>query len=292
MKIALFGRPFRKGFEDNISSLFKWLENQRAEVIIFESFYNFLSAELDLKPKIHGTYITNEDIIGNADFMLSIGGDGTFLESVTIVQDYGIPIIGINTGRLGFLANISPERIESSLDAIAKGDFEVERRTLASLSLSQGKLKGFSCALNEVSIQKKYSTMITIHAYLNGVLLNSYWADGLVISTPTGSTAYSLSLGGPIVTPDSGNFIISPMAPHTLTIRPVIVPDHNVIKLRVDSSDSSFILTLDSRSEIFGTDLEISIKRADFTIKTIRIEGNTFYDNLRNKLLWGQDKRN
>ncbi|MBL7112969.1 MAG: NAD kinase [Bacteroidales bacterium] len=292
MKIALFGRPFRKGFEDNISSLFKWLENQRAEVIIFESFYNFLSAELGLKPKIHGTYITNEDIIGNADFMLSIGGDGTFLESVTIVQDYGIPIIGINTGRLGFLANISPERIESSLDAIAKGDFEVERRTLASLSLSQGKLKGFSCALNEVSIQKKYSTMITIHAYLNGVLLNSYWADGLVISTPTGSTAYSLSLGGPIVTPDSGNFIISPMAPHTLTIRPVIVPDHNVIKLRVDSSDSSFILTLDSRSEIFGTDLEISIKRADFTIKTIRIEGNTFYDNLRNKLLWGQDKRN
>ncbi len=292
MKVALFGRPFRKGFEESISSLFQWLENQHADTIIFEPFYQFLTEEAGLKPKIHGTYRTYDDIIGNADFMLSIGGDGTFLESVTIVQDYGIPIIGINTGRLGFLANISPESIKSSMEAIVKGDFEVERRTLASLTLAQGKLKGFSCALNEISVQKKFSTMITIHAYLNGVLLNSYWADGLVISTPTGSTAYSLSLGGPIVTPDSGNFIISPMAPHNLTIRPVIVPDHNVIKLVVDSRDSSFILTLDSRSEIIGTDMEISIKRADFNIKTIRIEGNTFYDNLRNKLLWGQDKRN
>jgi len=292
MKIALFGRPFDRGFADNVSTMFQWLDDHRVEAIIYEPFYQFLSEELNLKTKIHGTYRSNEEIIGNADLMLSIGGDGTFLQSVTIVQDYGIPIIGINTGRLGFLANISPENIESSLDAIIKGSYEVEHRTLASLSLSAGELSGFSCALNEVSIQKEHSTMITIHAYLNDVLLNSYWADGLVISTPTGSTAYSLSLGGPIATPDSGNFIISPLAPHNLTIRPVIVPDHNVIRLVVKSSDSSFMLTLDSRAEIFSTDVEIIIKRADFTIKTIRIVGNTFYDNLRNKLLWGMDKRN
>jgi NAD+ kinase len=292
MKIALFGRPFREGFEENISSLFQWLESQRAEVIIYEPFHEFLTEKAGLKTNVQGTFCTHEDIIGNAEFMFSIGGDGTFLQSVAIVRDYGIPIIGINTGRLGFLANISPENIEKSLDAIFNGEYIVEHRTLASLSLSEGELSGFSCALNEVSVQKKYSTMITIHVYLNDILLNSYWADGLVISTPTGSTAYSLSLGGPIVTPDSGNFIISPMAPHNLTIRPVVVPDNNVIKLVVDSSDSSFILTLDSRSEIFGTELEIRIRRADFTIKTIRIEGNTFYDNLRNKLLWGADKRN
>ena len=292
MKVALFGRPFDKGFGKNVSTLFQWLEKQRVEMIIYEPFYRFLSEELSLKPAIQGTYNTHSDIIGNADFMFSLGGDGTFLQSVTIVQDYGIPIIGINTGRLGFLANISPENIESSLEAIFEGRYEVEHRTLASLSFSKSVLKGFCCALNEVSVQKKSSTMLTIHAYLNDVLLNSYWADGLVVSTPTGSTAYSLSLGGPIVTPDSGNFIISSMAPHNLTIRPVIVPDHNVIRLKVDSDDSSYILTLDSQSEIVGTDVEIYIRRADFTIKTIRIEGNTFYDNLRNKLLWGMDKRN
>jgi len=292
MKIALYGRPIIKGFEENISALFNCLKEKKAEVIIYKSFYEFIKKEAGLEPDIVGFFETHDDIIGNADLMFSLGGDGTFLESVAIVQDYGIPIIGINTGRLGFLANISPDHIEKSLEVIFEGKYEIENRSLARLELSEGELSGFSCALNDITIQKKYSTMITIHTYLGDTLLNSYWADGLVISTPTGSTAYSLSLGGPIVPPESNNFIISPMAPHNLSIRPVIVPDTNPIRLKVDSRDSSFLLTLDSRSEIFSTNLELTVHRADFTIKTIRIEGNTFYDNLRHKLLWGIDKRN
>ena len=292
MKIALYGRPIIKGFEENISALFNCLKEKKAEIIIYKSFYEFIKKEAGLEPDIVGFFETHDDIIGNADLMFSLGGDGTFLESVAIVQDYGIPIIGINTGRLGFLANISPDHIEKSLEVIFEGKYEIENRSLARLELSEGELSGFSCALNDITIQKKYSTMITIHTYLGDTLLNSYWADGLVISTPTGSTAYSLSLGGPIVPPESNNFIISPMAPHNLSIRPVIVPDTNPIRLKVDSRDSSFLLTLDSRSEIFSTNLELTVHRADFTIKTIRIEGNTFYDNLRHKLLWGIDKRN
>jgi len=224
--------------------------------------------------------------------MLSIGGDGTFLETVTIVQKHGIPIAGINAGRLGFLSNIPATEIESSLDAILQDQYSIEHRSLISLRLSVGKMNGFCCALNDVSLQKKYSSMITIHAYLNDVLLNSYWADGLIISTPTGSTAYSMSVGGPIVTPDSNNFIISPLAPHNLAVRPVIVPDNNTIRLKVNSSESCYILSLDSRTEIFDTDVEVLIQRADFTIKTIRIKGYTFYDTMRNKLMWGVDKRN
>ena len=292
MKIALYGRPFSKDFIKSVSALFRKLEKYRAEIIIYKPFLNFLSEDAGIKPSIRGTFETHDDIIGQADIMFSLGGDGTFLESVTIVQDHGIPIAGINTGRLGFLSNIPASSIEPSIDAIFKKHFSLEYRSLINLELSVGKLSGFSCALNDVSLQKKYSSMITIHAYLNDVLLNSYWADGLIISTPTGSTAYSMSVGGPIVTPDSNNFIISPLAPHNLAVRPVIVPDHNTIRLKVDSRDSCFILSLDSRSEIFDTNIEILIRRASFTIKTIRIEGFTFYDTMRNKLMWGVDKRN
>lgn len=292
MKVALYGRPFSKDFIKSVSALFRKLEEYHAEIIIYKPFLNFLSEDAGIKPAIRGTFETHDDIIGQADIMFSLGGDGTFLESVTIVQDHGIPIAGINTGRLGFLSNIPATSIESSIDAIFQKHFSLEHRSLINLELSVGKLSGFSCALNDVSLQKKYSSMITIHAYLNDVLLNSYWADGLIISTPTGSTAYSMSVGGPIVTPDSNNFIISPLAPHNLAVRPVIVPDHNTIRLKVDSRDSCYILSLDSRTEIFDTKIEILIRRASFTIKTIRIEGYTFYDTMRNKLMWGVDKRN
>ena len=292
MKVALYGRPFSKDFITSVSALFKKLAEHGAEIFIYKPFLDFLTGDAGIKPAIHGTYEKREDIIDVAEIMLSLGGDGTFLESVTIVQDKGIPIAGINTGRLGFLSNIPASSIESSIDAIFQKHYSLEHRSLINLELSEGKLSGFSCALNDVSLQKKYSSMITIHAYLNDIPLNSYWADGLIISTPTGSTAYSMSVGGPIVTPDSNNFIISPLAPHNLAVRPVIVPDHNTIRLKVDSRDSCFILSLDSRTEIFDTNIEILIRRASFTIKTIRIEGYTFYDTMRNKLMWGIDKRN
>jgi len=292
MKIAIYGRPFSSGFEKNISALFVLLEKHGVEYFIHEPFYEFLRKKEKLSFQKAGAFRTHDDIIGNADIMFSIGGDGTFLEAVSIVQNYGIPIVGINTGRLGFLADISPEHIEDSLSAILNGQYKVEHRSLVELDLINSPWEGFTCALNEVSIQKRYSTMITIHTYLDDTYLNSYWADGLIVSTPTGSTAYSMSVGGPIVSPDSNNFIISPMAPHNLTIRPVIVPDHKLIRIEVESRDNSFLLTLDSHTEIIEGEVQMRLKRADFTIKTLRIKDATFYNTLRSKLMWGVDKRN
>jgi NAD+ kinase len=292
MKIAIYGRPFSSGFEKRISALFVLLEKYGVEYFIHEQFYEFLMRREGLIFQKAAVFRTHNDIIGQADIMFSIGGDGTFLEAVSIVQDYGIPIVGINTGRLGFLADISPEHIEDSLSAILQGQYHVEQRSLVELELIGATWRGFACALNEVSIQKRYSTMITIHTYLDDAYLNSYWADGLIVSTPTGSTAYSMSVGGPIMTPDSNNFIISPMAPHNLTVRPVIVPDHHAIRIEVENRDNSFLLTLDSRTEIIEGEVRISLKRAGFTIQTLRIKDATFYDTLRNKLMWGVDKRN
>jgi NAD+ kinase len=292
MKIAIYGRPFSSGFTKNIRTLFELLEKQGVEYFIHRHFYEFLIEKEKLSIQKAGIFMTHDDIIGNADIMFSIGGDGTFLDAVSIVQNYGIPIVGINTGRLGFLADISPEHIGDSLSAIFKGQYKVEHRTLVELDLVNSVWEGFACALNEVSIQKRYSSMITIHTYLNDAYLNSYWADGLIVSTPTGSTAYSMSVGGPIVTPDSNNFIISSMASHNLTIRPVIVPDHNLIRIEVESRDDSFLLTLDSRTEIIEGNVSLHLKRADFTIKTLRLLDATFYNTLRNKLMWGVDKRN
>ena len=292
MKIALYGRPFAEDCKKNISELFQVLEENKTELFIFRPFLDFLTNQAHLNPHVAGTYQSHEDLPADVKFMFSVGGDGTFLNTVAIVQDYGIPIAGINIGRLGFLANITVEKLSASIRSILEGHYSIEHRSLIRLDLSNGSLKGFCCALNDVSIQKRYSSMITIHAYLNDVLLNSYWADGLIISTPTGSTAYSLSVGGPIATPDSNNFIISPLAPHNLTVRPVIVPDSKVIRLKTESRDSSFMLSIDSRVEIIDSNPEIIIRRADFDVQTIRIEGNTFYDNLRHKLMWGLDRRN
>jgi len=292
VKVAIYGRPVIRGNRDNISSLFSFLRKEGTELNIYKPFRDFLQSEKILQTDSDGIFNTHEEIIDNADIMISIGGDGTFLESVSIVQDYGIPIVGINTGRLGFLADIPSDQIEFSLSAILKHEYTIENRSLVKLNLIGMELGGFCCALNEVSVQKRHASMITIHTYLNDVYLNSYWADGLIISTPTGSTAYSMSVGGPILTPDSDNFIISPMAPHNLTIRPLIVPDSNSFRIEVESRDDSYLLTLDSRTEILDGKVQLELKRAEFTVKTLRIKGATFYNTLRSKLMWGVDKRN
>lgn len=292
MRIAIYGRSLRKGFEDNVNDLLKMISDRKLGVIMYKPFFDFLLKETKSRPKADGFFETHEELRGNADYMFSIGGDGTFLDSVLIVRDSGIPIIGINTGRLGFLANVSPDEAETSLEAIVDKNFTIERRSLAQLIYEGAEPGMFSYALNEVSIQKQFSSMITIYTYLNECYLNSYWADGLIISTPTGSTAYSLSVGGPIISPESNTFIISPLAPHNLTIRPVVVPDTAVIKLKVDAQEQEVKLTLDSRSILCPTGTDIMIRKADFTIKTVRLKNNTFYDTLRNKLMWGVDKRN
>jgi NAD+ kinase len=292
MKTAIYGRSFNKGFEDNIQELLAFLDREGIEVIIYQPFLDFLRSRGVLTKDPAGCFNSHADIRGKAELMLSIGGDGTFLEAVSHVQDDGIPIVGINTGRLGFLADIPSHRIEESLAAILREDYIVENRSLVELELIGGSLEGFSCALNEVSVQKQRTSMITIHTYLNDAYLNSYWADGLIISTPTGSTAYSMSVGGPILTPDSENFIISPMSPHNLTVRPLVIPDSNIMRIEVESRDDRYLLTLDSRTEVLEGKVHLLLKKAGFTIKTLRIRGATFYNTLRNKLMWGVDKRN
>jgi NAD+ kinase len=292
MKVAVYGRNFKPDFNVSIFNLFENLKRNNAQVFIFESFYQFLKQKVNFKPDISEVFKNNKDITKNIDLFLSIGGDGTFLEAITIVRDMGIPIVGINSGQLGFLATISKEELDDSIKDILENRYSLEERTLIKLETSGMIFGDFNYALNEITVQKEGSTMITIQAFINNEFLNSYWADGLIISTPTGSTAYSLSVGGPIVIPNSNNFIISPIAPHNLTVRPIVIPDHNELVLKVNSRGSKFIVSLDSRSELVNNSVELKIKRADFKIKIIKLERHNFFSTIRNKLMWGADKRN
>ncbi|HYX06559.1 MAG TPA: NAD kinase [Bacteroidales bacterium] len=292
MKIAIFGKTFSGEFKENLSLLFEKFREIQAEIIIYNKFYDFILENADIDLKTIKTFNRYSDIDKSIDLMISMGGDGTFLESITYIRSLGIPIIGINTGRLGFLANIARQEVVTAFEAILNKQFTLEQRSLIQLKSDQNLFGDFNCALNEVTVQKESNTMISVHVYLNGDLLNSYWTDGLIVSTPTGSTAYSLSVGGPIATPDCKNFIISPIASHNLTVRPVIVPSENEIKLRVEGRNKNFLITLDSRSIQVDKEIEFTIKQADFFINMIKLEYNSFSTTLRNKLMWGLDKRN
>lgn len=292
MKIAIFGKTFSEEFKENLSLLFEKFREIQAEIIIYDKFYDFIekNANIDLKPV--RTFNKYSEIDKSIDLMISMGGDGTFLESITYIRSLGIPIIGINTGRLGFLANIARQEVVTAFEAILNNQYTLEQRSLIQLKSDQNLFGDFDCALNEITVQKESNTMISVQVYLNGDLLNSYWTDGLIVSTPTGSTAYSLSVGGPIATPDCKNFIISPIASHNLTVRPVIVPSGNKIKLRVEGRNKNFLITLDSRSIQVDKEIEFTIEEADFYINMIKLEYNSFSTTLRNKLMWGVDKRN
>ncbi len=224
--------------------------------------------------------------------MLSVGGDGTILESVTMVKEAGIPILGINFGRLGFLANTGKEQIQEAVHAVVNRNFSVEHRTLLQLE-SNKPLFDENFALNEMTIQRKdQSSMITIHTYLNGEMLNSYWADGLVVSTPTGSTGYNLSCGGPIIHPTANNFIITPVAPHNLNVRPMVVPDSVVLSFEVTGRSDAFLCTLDSRFRSIDSSFQLAVRKASFSAHLVRLSDITFLSALRSKLNWGNDHRN
>lgn len=292
MKIAIFGKTFSEEFKENLTLLFEKFREIQAEIIIYDKFFDFIDNNATIDLKAIKTFSKYSDIDNSIDLMISMGGDGTFLESITYIRSLGIPIIGINTGRLGFLANIARQEVVTAFEAILNNQYTLEQRSLIQLKSDQDLFGDFDCALNEITVQKESNTMISVQVYLNGELLNSYWTDGLIVSTPTGSTAYSLSAGGPIATPDCKNFIISPIASHNLTVRPVIVPSENVIKLRVEGRNKNFLITLDSRSIQVNREIEFTIKQADFFINMIKLEYNSFSTTLRNKLMWGVDKRN
>jgi NAD+ kinase len=291
MKIAIYGRSTKDNVSEYVQLLLNKLDDYKAEIIIYEPYYTFLKKTLQTPSNVK-TFNTHNEIKGNADVLLSIGGDGTFLETLAFVRNSGIPVLGINTGRLGFLANVAKTEIAAAIEALAEKRYTIEKRAL--LSITNPNLFGeVNYGLNEITVLKKdTSAMITIQAYINGDYLNSYFADGLIIATPTGSTAYSLSCGGPLVMPGSQNFVITPIASHNLNVRPLVISDNNIITLKVEGRTSNCLVTLDSKSEVLDTSVELTIQKADFHASLIKLENQNFFNTIRNKLLWGLDKRN
>lgn len=293
MKIAIFGRSFNPEFRQFIIEFFDQLQVHKAEVLIYRPFYDFLVNSAECVPVYHSLFEGEKDAPEDVDFLISIGGDGTFLESIQFLKKFDIPVIGLNSGRLGFLANISKEEITEAFEAIISGNYEVEERSMILLESEKNPFGKFNFALNDASIQKKDSVMITIDAFLDDEYLNTYWTDGLIVSTPTGSTAYSLSIGGPILTPGSENFVIAPIASHNLSVRPIVIPDNKVIRLEVNSRSGGFLVTVDNRTQkMNGKDNTFFIRKAPFQLRMIRLPFNNFYSTIRNKLMWGADKRN
>lgn len=292
MKIALFGRNFNDSFNNVISGLFEKFRQNNVSVWAFEPFYQYLQQEKKIPLDVDGTYTTHLELPADTELMISIGGDGTFLEAITIIRSSGIPIVGINSGRLGFLANISSIEVSRAFENLLNKNYSIEERSLVHLASKETLFNDFPYALNEFTLQKTGSALITIQVAINNEYMTAYWSDGLIIATPTGSTAYSLSLGGPIVTPDSKNFIITPIAAHNLNVRPLIIPDDATLKFTVSGRSDHFFATLDSRSATFQMDNEVVISKADFNVRIIKLPDIDFYTTLRNKLMWGADRRN
>ncbi len=281
----------------------------KADVPVFEALLSgivqlgwqpLLETELALQlqnkfqwPQSFAVFESHKDLKSNVDLMISVGGDGTFLKAVSFVRDSNVPILGINTGRLGFLSNLSKDQISQTLDRFAAGHYEFQKRSLLRVHTENELFGDENFALNELTLQKKdTSSMIKVHAYLGEKFLNTYWADGLIVGTPTGSTAYSLSCGGPIITPGCQVHILTPIAPHNLNVRPVVVPDHMPISLEVEGRDRSYLLSLDGHSQHIKQGEKVTITKAEFMINVVKFEDNNFLDTIRNKMLWGSDTRN
>jgi NAD+ kinase len=292
MKIALYARQVAPEHFPFVRELMMELGRYKCQLFIYQPFLHRIKSLGSDIPE-NTPFNSGSEIRGQVDFLFSLGGDGTILDTLTLVQDSGIPVLGINIGRLGFLTSIGTEDIGSALEALVKGHFSLDKRRLLRLESNRNLFGGINYALNELTIHKKdSSSMIIINTYLNGEYLNSYWADGLIISTPTGSTGYSLSCGGPIVAPYSGNFVITPIAPHNLNVRPIVVSDQNVISLEVEGRSQYFLASLDSRSVTIDSAISLAVRREDFTMNLVRLGNTNFLDTLRKKLNWGLDTRN
>ncbi|MGB0887373.1 MAG: NAD kinase [Vicingaceae bacterium] len=291
MKIAIYSYKLDDKYLSFIELLFKTLLKKEVEVLVYKPFYDELKNKLSLDSTIK--VFTSNKNIKEINYLFSIGGDGTLLKTVTIVKDSNVPVLGINTGRLGFLTSIETAELNCAIDAVLCGNFDLDTRTLLSLHTKNNLFGDVNYALNEITLQKKdTSSMITIQVYLGNEFLNSYWADGLIISTPTGSTAYSLSCNGPIILPGSGSLIINPIAPHNLNVRPVVIPDNAELTLKIAGRTENFLVALDSRSLTVPLSNELKIKKAEHKINLIRLKDYSFLNTLRSKLIWGQDKRN
>lgn len=293
MRVGVYGRQFNDTFIPAIQELFNVMRELEWEVHVYEPFCKSLQGRINVE--CSPTFFNKHaEISGKIDILISVGGDGTFLETVHIVRDSGIPVLGVNTGRLGFLASTHKNEIREVLTHINEEKFRLQSRSVLTLETKEKLFGDENFALNELTVHKKdSSSMITIHSYIGDLFLNSYWADGLIVATPTGSTAYSLSCGGPIIVPGAKSYVINPIAPHNLNVRPIVVPDDRTIRLRVEARGTEeFLCTLDSRSVTIDSSVELTIRKAHFELNIIQTENQNFLNTIRNKMMWGLDGRN
>lgn len=291
--IAIFGKSVHKGFYPYLERMLCGLVEAGMKLVCESGFAAFLRQEYGCSVFFEEEYDMYTLVEKQPQLLLSIGGDGTFLDSVLYIRDSGIPVLGLNAGRLGFLANVPVSEIDEAVEFICRGRYTTEPRDVLRLHIDKGCFPGFNYGLNEISVHKTdESSMLKIHAWIGDVYLTTYWADGLIIATPTGSTAYSLSGGGPIVSPHCKNIILTPVCPHNLSTRVLLVPDTAVVRLKVEGRSGDFMLSLDSRIEKMKDDCEMFITSGEFKINVVNLPGHNYYDTLRNKLGWGEDKRN
>ena len=289
MKFALFGNTYQAKKSAHVIRLLSILKQYNAVVYINREFYHFLVDEQQMDIQAAGVFEGNDF---EADMVLSMGGDGTFLKAASYVGNKNIPILGINTGRLGFLADVSPEEMEDTFKDIYNHNYKVEDRSVLQVISNGQPLKGYPCGLNEIAVLKRdSSSMITIHTSINGAYLTTYQADGLVIATPTGSTAYSLSIGGPVIVPHSNTIAITPVAPHSLNVRPIVINDDWEITLDVESRSHNFLVAIAGRSETCREGTRLNIRKADYNIKVVKRPNHVFFHTLRDKMMWGADGR-
>lgn len=292
MKIALYGRGFGPDYDGLVKEVLHVLKNAGTEIVVYSGLLNDIKRCASEDAEYHA-FNSYEQLKGRADVLFSFGGDGTMLDSLEFVRDTGIPVLGINMGRLGFLSSVSSTETLDAVNMILKGNYEVEKRSLLELVGEEGRFKGINFALNELSVMRKDgSSLIVIQVFVDDKLLNTYWADGLILATPTGSTAYSLSAGGPIVAPNNDSFLITPISAHNLSVRPVVISDKSVVKIKVDGRCDAYDLSLDSRTKLVDRTLELEVKKADFCFNMVKLPGKDFFEAIRKKLLWGNDVRN
>jgi NAD+ kinase len=292
MKIALYGKAFGSDYDELMRDVLRLLKEYDIDIMVYEPFWKDIKHCFDESCE-YAFFNTSEDIRNKVDVMFSFGGDGTILDSVPLIRDSGIPVLGINTGTLGFLASVSPQGTAEAVKNIIDGNYDIEKRSLIQIEDAGNVFNGINYALNEISIcRKNNGSLIVVEVYIDDMLLNTYWADGVILATPTGSTAYSMSVGGPIMTPNADSFLITPIAAHNLSVRPVVIPDTSNVKIKVGGRCDTFALGLDSRIVLADKSMDIEIRKTDFTFNMIRMPDKNFFETIRMKLLWGNDLRN
>ena len=293
MKVAIYGQVYQDNALEYVEELLDELKKQSATVVIEKQFKHHLSKRLNVEA--YGVFSETAGLDSSFDMFVSFGGDGTILRATTFVRDLGIPIVGVNTGRLGFLSTFKKEDVRKVVQAFLQGEYSIVERSLIEVNegVQYDEIGDLNFALNEIAVSRKDTTsMITIETHLNGEYLTSYWADGLIVSTPTGSTGYSLSCGGPVIVPTAKSLVLTPIAPHNLNARPLVISDDTVIRLKVSGREDQHLVSLDSRIATVANGTDIEIRKSDFTINMIEYTSESFLNTLRNKLLWGEDKRN